>query len=95
MANYKPLAVQVAAAAIASGTEVNRDAQFTTWKLALLEGTALSLGNGPMASIAILVWESGDATTGPATHTTFTDALGKFGVTVRANRGVVIKAYDN
>jgi hypothetical protein len=42
---------------------------------------------------AVQVWESTAPTTGEAQHTTFTDAVGRYGVTCKANVALVIKFF--
>lgn len=94
MANYRPKVNTVTAANNDSGTIVAKDLSTTTWGLALLKGTAEGAGGTTLGSASVLVWESGTATTAAANHTTFSDAIGRYGVTVRANYGLVIKAYS-
>lgn len=93
MANYRPKANTVTAANNDSGTIVVQDLSTTTWGLALLKGTAKGAGGTALGSASVLVWESGTATTATANHTTFSDVDGRYGVTVRANYGLTIKAY--
>jgi hypothetical protein len=97
MRNYRPKANIVLSSLVLSGTAVLRNVTTSTWGMALLEGTAVSPdGNSVMASGAIDVWEySGSIvdSIGSPTHTTFTDALGQYGVTVKANTKLLIKFY--
>jgi len=94
MPNYRPKANAVLASVIASGTAVLKNIDTSAWGMALLQGTAMAPdGSTKMASGAVDVWESGSPTTGAPTHTTFTDAAGQYGVTVKAHVSLVIKFY--
>jgi len=93
MPNYRPKATSLSAAVNLSGTAVLKNVSTTTWGMALLQGTAKSPTGSAMGSGAVDVWESGSLTTGAPTHTTFTDAAGQYGVTVKANVSLVIKFY--
>ena len=69
----------------ASGEEfMIKDISTKPWGLALLKGTAIGAGGTALGSAAVQFGISGTATTSPANHTTFTDSLGRYGVTVRA-----------
>lgn len=91
MANYRPIAAQVALTANDSGTLVAKNLSQGPWGLALLQGTALFSGN-PVPSAAVNVWESNTASGAPD-HITFTNSAGEYGVTVLANQPLVIKVY--
>lgn len=93
MANYRPKANVLAAGSVASGIAVLKNVSTSTWGMALLQGTAIAPNGSAMASGAVDVWQSGSPTTGSPSHTTFTDALGAYGVTVKAHTGLVIKFY--
>lgn len=93
MANYRPKANTITAASNDSGTIVVKNLSTTTWGMALLKGTAQGAGGTALGSATVLVWESGTATTATANHTTFADVTGRYGVTVKANYGLTIKAY--
>lgn len=93
MANYRPKANSLAATVVASGTAVLKNISTSTWGMALLQGTALSPTGAIMTSGAVDVWQSTALTTGVPSHTTFTDAEGQYGVTVKANVALVIKFY--
>ncbi|APM39747.1 hypothetical protein [Clostridium kluyveri] len=93
MANYRPKAVTVAASLADSGTSYTKDISTSTWGMFLLRGTALSPTGAAMQSGAVQVWESTAPTTEEAQHTTFTDAVGRYGVTCKANVALVIKFF--
>jgi len=93
MPNYRPKANSLAATVVISGTAVLKNVSTSAWGMALLQGTAISPGGTAMASGAVDVWESTKLTTTPPSHTTFTDAVGQYGVTVKAHVALVIKFY--
>jgi hypothetical protein len=94
MANYKPKAATVSAGNAASGRAFTQKVSTAPWVLFLLKGTALSPTGAAMPSGAVQVWESTAPTTGQADHTTFTDSLGKYGVTCKANVALTIKFFS-
>jgi hypothetical protein len=94
MANYRPIASQIASAAVVSATIVTENLSTTSWKLALLRGTAL-FSDTVLASGAVAIWESTNPTTADPSRMTFTDASGVYGITVRAGVPLVLKFFDN
>lgn len=89
--NYKPKTMTIASAAATSGVAMTNSISTLAWGMFLLKGTAIDPVGGAMDSGAVQVWLTASPTTGPATHTTFTDADGRYGVTVEAGRGLWIK----
>lgn len=89
MANYRPKSITVTAQA--SGIAINKTVNTDGWGLFLLKGTAVGAALTNMVSGCVQVWEDGDLTTGTATHTTFTDELGRYGVTCKAGTQLVVK----
>lgn len=89
--NYKPKGMIIASGAATSGVAITNSISTQTWGMFLLKGTAVAPAGTAMQSGAVQVWLTASPTTGPATHTTFTDATGRYGVTCEAGRGLWIK----
>lgn len=89
--NYRPKAHSIAASAAASGKSVTLNLTVTSWGLFLLDGIAQTPLGTALPSGGVNVWISTAVTTGPATYTTFADALGYYGISIKANVPYVLK----
>lgn len=95
MANYKPRNINVTTASTKSGIINVANVLTSAWALALIKGSALAPSGSVLASGAILLWSAGhSADSASPDYTTFTDGLGQFGITVKANTAYVIKFYS-
>lgn len=95
MANYKPKTVNITAGSTKSGIVNAKNASTSLWVLALIKGSALTPNGTALASGAVLIWSAAhDADVDAPDYTTFTDSLGQFGITVKANTSYNIRFYS-
>ncbi|MGL5615037.1 MAG: hypothetical protein ACRDD2_02235 [Sarcina sp.] len=102
MAVYKPMPVVVTSAAInaANGAAIIQEVGTTVWNLVLIYGTAIATTvSGTtvvLKSGTILGWYSNVAqNVSTATLRTFSDAEGRFGITVSTGKKVTFKFYSH
>jgi hypothetical protein len=92
--NWKPVATTILAASTVSGQVHDQNIRTSQWGLALLLGSAISPGGSVLPSAAVELWISNVPSTSPATQTTFTDGVGKYGISVAANKSYLLKIYS-
>lgn len=93
--NYKPKANKITVGSLAGrgGMTFTQSIATENWSLFLLEGIAKGPSGTTLASGAVQIWESGTLTTAAPNHTTYTDSVGKYGVTCKIV-GLTIKFYS-
>lgn len=101
MATYKPVAVSITSASIAAknGKKIEKSAVNVSWNLVFIYGTALfstSVTQGVLSNATVLGWYSTQAgSMGDADLLTFTDANGRYGITMGMGNALTLKFYSN